>query len=187
MWSKNLDGIQIWLLVKKHLDNLITSFRVIVVHEESPVHQPSTLSDEFPLGVERIGIDISAQLEKIVTGVLPFLEQDLTGQLSVEGVQIVGIGLIGEIPVVVQTHGSDSVVSALVHELAILEQCIDHVGGELKESKLANRMFFTKTYVMVLGKVFQDADVSVAFSVVVHHLFDFRNFEYRHNGVHLGL
>lgn len=58
----HLNRVQIRLLVEEHLNYIVSSFRIVEVHKQSPMHQPSSLVNQFPFGVERIGIDVCTKL-----------------------------------------------------------------------------------------------------------------------------
>lgn len=75
MEHSNLNGIEIGLLIKKHVDDLVPSLWIVEVHKESPVHEPSALSNKLPLSVEGIRVNVGSQLLKIILRVLPFLER----------------------------------------------------------------------------------------------------------------
>ena len=60
------------------------------------------------------------------------LKQDFTGELSVERVQIVGIVLRDQVPVVVEANGRGRIVAAFVREFGVLEQRVHHVDCELE-------------------------------------------------------
>ena len=74
---------------------------------------------------------VDVTLHKIEVRII-HLKQDFTGELSVERVQIVGIVLRDQVPVVVEANGRGRIVAAFVREFGVLEQRVHHVDCELE-------------------------------------------------------